>query len=121
MQPRRYPRQMNTASPFNNFNQFHGHSFSQPGSAWNTQQQIPTPYEVFAKPELPLQTLINQQGHSQWNTTSSAQQGQQSSFGEGEKPFQFDKVMNTVGQLANTYHQVSPIIKEFGTFINAFR
>ncbi|WP_077297767.1 YppG family protein [Virgibacillus pantothenticus] len=35
--------------------------------------------------------------------------------------FDLDKMLSTVGQLANTYHQVSPIVKQFGSFIKAFR
>ncbi|NBJ71276.1 MULTISPECIES: hypothetical protein [Clostridia] len=42
------------------------------------------------------------------------------SAGSGQS-FDLDKMLSTVGQLANTYHQVSPIVKQFGSFIKAFR
>lgn len=32
-----------------------------------------------------------------------------------------DKMLTTVGQLANTYHQVAPIIKQFSSFMKTFR
>lgn len=35
--------------------------------------------------------------------------------------FDLDKMLSTVGQLANTYHQVSPIVKQFGSLIKTFR
>lgn len=120
MQRHSYPRQMNNFSENYNFNQMpQQQPISQITNTWNTQQHPFTPYEVFAKPELPIQSLVNQQG--QGNMPNSAQPNQQFNTGDGENPLKFDKVMNTVGQLASTYHQVSPIIKEFSTFVKAFR
>ncbi|MFS0749017.1 YppG family protein [Oceanobacillus sp. 1P07AA] len=118
MQRHKYSRQMNNFSDNHNFNQIPQQQPISPlTNTWNTQQHPSTPYEVFAKPELPLQSLQQGQG----NMLNSAQPNQQFIPGEGENPLKFDKVMNTVGQLASTYHQVSPIIKEFSTFVKTFR
>nr|CDQ37473.1 hypothetical protein BN993_07024 [Virgibacillus halodenitrificans] len=42
-------------------------------------------------------------------------------FQDNEGQMDLDKMLSTVGQLANTYHQVSPIVKQFGSFIKNFR
>lgn len=42
-------------------------------------------------------------------------------FQNSEGQIDVDKMLNTVGQLANTYHQVAPIIKQFGSLIKTFR
>ncbi|HLR52133.1 MAG TPA: YppG family protein [Candidatus Avamphibacillus sp.] len=44
-----------------------------------------------------------------------------SQFQNTEGQLDVDKMINTVGQLASTYHQVAPIIKQFGAFIKNFR
>ncbi|TQS76425.1 hypothetical protein DX933_00850 [Ornithinibacillus gellani] len=33
----------------------------------------------------------------------------------------FDKMLSTVGQIANTYHQVAPIVKQFGALMKSIR
>lgn len=37
-------------------------------------------------------------------------------FQNDEGKFDFDKVMNTAGQISNTYQQVSPLVKGIGSF-----
>ncbi len=72
-----------------------------------------TPYELFSKPELPTQYLMSQQ-----QTQSQAAVG---TGGTNENnPLNFDTVISKVGQLASTYHQVSPIVKQFSTFVKGF-
>lgn len=44
-----------------------------------------------------------------------------SQFQNGNGQIDVDKMLTTVGQLANTYHQVAPIIKQFGSFMKNFR
>lgn len=82
-----------------------------------------TPYEQFAKPKQPAfwPNYIPTNSTSYQadpNANSATNPGTQSQKGE---QVDFDKMLSTVGQLANTYHQVSPIVKEFGSIIKAFR
>lgn len=42
-------------------------------------------------------------------------------FQNSEGQLDVDKMINTVGQIANTYHQVAPIVKQFSSFIKTFR
>lgn len=42
-------------------------------------------------------------------------------FQNAEGQLDVDKMLNTVGQLANTYHQVAPIVKQFSSFMKTFR
>lgn len=55
-----------------------------------------------------------------------SQQQMQSQPGAGaggtneNNPFNFDTMISKVSQLASTYHQVSPIVKQFGTFVKGF-
>ncbi|MEC5424688.1 YppG family protein [Virgibacillus sp. C22-A2] len=47
--------------------------------------------------------------------------GLMSYFQSQDGQVDFDKMLSTVGQLANTYHQVSPIVKQFGALMKNFR
>lgn len=79
----------------------------------NTRQEL-TPYDLFTKPELPTQYLMSQQ-------QIQTQSGINGADGTNENnPFNFDTVISKVGQLASTYHQVSPIVKQFSTFVKGF-
>ncbi|HLS06964.1 MAG TPA: YppG family protein [Bacillota bacterium] len=42
-------------------------------------------------------------------------------FQDGEGQIDFNKMLATVGQLANTVQQVTPVIKQFGSFIGYLR
>jgi len=114
-----------------------------PNQYWNSPQHHQTPYELFAKPELPEQwpdapfNNIEESGgvfsnqHTNQNSmspntmnpnpNSNQATGPISYFQNGNGQLDFDKVLSTVGQLASTYHQVSPIVKQFSTFIKSFR
>lgn len=78
----------------------------------NTRQEF-TPYELFSKPELPTQYLMSQQ-------QSQSQQGINNGGTSESNPLNFDTVISKVGQIASTYHQVSPIVKQFSTFVKGF-
>ncbi|HEY4601003.1 MAG TPA: YppG family protein [Cerasibacillus sp.] len=41
-------------------------------------------------------------------------------FYDGNGQLDIDKMLSTVGQVASIYHQVSPIIKQFGSFMKNF-
>lgn len=64
----------------------------------------------------PLQSMQSSQNMEQEANMLQTQQ----STAPGQS-FDLDKMLSTVGQLANTYHQVSPIVKQFGSLIKTFR
>ncbi|GIO24337.1 hypothetical protein [Oceanobacillus sp. J11TS1] len=76
----------------------------------NTRQEL-TPYDLFSKPELPTQYLMSQ---------SQAQSAANNGAENGNNPLDFDTVISKVGKIASTYHQVSPIVKQFSTFVKGF-
>ena len=78
----------------------------------NERQEL-TPYELFSKPELPTQYLMSQQ-------QIQSQPGAGAGGTNENNPFNFDTMISKVSQLASTYHQVSPIVKQFGTFVKGF-
>lgn len=86
--------------------------FSPNGGQQQNQQEF-TPYDFFFKPEFPTQYFMPQQNNPQ----SSINTGE----GNENNPLNFDTVISKVGQIASTYHQVSPIVKEFSTFVKGFR
>ncbi|MGJ9459416.1 YppG family protein [Oceanobacillus sp. CF4.6] len=113
---------------------------------WYVPEFHQTPYELFAKPELPVQWPIESQMNAELLTENngnvggptvgsaggptggnvggpigSPTDGPTSYFYNGNGQIDFDKVLSTVGQLANTYHQVSPIVKQFSTLVKTFR
>ncbi|WP_087974521.1 YppG family protein [Oceanobacillus rekensis] len=132
IQPQDYP-------PVNyNFNPSQNHTSHYPNENWNVPESYQTPYELFAKPEMPVQWLYESQmdadplkantgnigGASEGFTGENASGpagGPTSYFNNGNGQIDFDKVLSTVGQLANTYHQVSPIVKQFSSLIKNFR
>ncbi|WP_337017121.1 YppG family protein [Oceanobacillus massiliensis] len=92
---------------------------------WNVPELQQTPYELFAKPELPIQwaneTMNNPAQATPESNTTAAGPGPAAYFQNGNGQLDFDKVISTVGQLASTYHQVSPIVKQFSSLIKTFR
>ncbi|WP_461180518.1 YppG family protein [Virgibacillus kimchii] len=85
-----------------------------------------TPYEYFAKPQQPnWQNFSQQQTQIQGNHPPrppiKPAGGIMSNFQKEDGKVDIDKMLGTVGQMANTYHQVSPIFKQFGTFLKGFR
>lgn len=78
----------------------------------------PTPYEVYAKPPQPLQLTT---GNLQSSQNSTSPQGILGIFTDPNGQVDFDKAMTTINQLASTYHQISPIVKEFSSILKAFR
>ncbi|WP_194165529.1 YppG family protein [Oceanobacillus sp. CFH 90083] len=78
----------------------------------NTRQEL-TPYDLFSKPELPTQYIMSQQ-------QIQSQSGMGAGGATENNPFNFDTMISKVSQLASTYHQVSPIVKQFSTFVKGF-
>ncbi|WP_053075086.1 YppG family protein [Ornithinibacillus californiensis] len=98
---------------------FHGFQQQQPPYYQNLYEQPKSPFEQFAKPKQPQDWYANNeqlQGNNQ-----QAQPQMMSQFQEQNGQMNLDKMLTTVSQIANTYHQVSPIIKQFGDFMKTFR
>lgn len=92
------------------------------------QGQRQTPFEYYAKPNQPtdwpytMQQQSNyypfqQQSTEQSNLTANLLTQFQTEDGQVD----LQKMLSTVGQLANTVQQVSPVIKEIGAMISIFR
>jgi hypothetical protein len=81
-----------------------------------------TPYELYAKPPQPMD-LLN--GHNSPNPMAGSPEEPSSgifgNFTDENGQLNFDKMMGSISQIAGTYHQVTPIIKEIGSLINSFR
>ncbi|MHA6253022.1 YppG family protein [Oceanobacillus sp. CAU 1775] len=87
-----------------------------------TQSTHVTPYEYFAKPIQPIdffqsnfETLTSQQNLNQQAG------GAPNSMPDNTEQIDFDKLLASIGQLASTYHQVSPIVKQLGSLIKLMR
>lgn len=86
-----------------------------------------TPFEYFQKPEQPLNwpnSTPFQPEFYENNVNDSQMQPQQPSMQNnynGNSSLDLDKVLTTVGQLANTYHQVAPIVQQLNGFLKNFR
>lgn len=78
----------------------------------------PTPYELYAKPPQPLDLL---DGGQQPHTATPPQTGLLGAFTDGNGQVDFDKAITAINQLASTYHQVSPIVKQFSSFLKMMR
>ncbi|MBP1971445.1 hypothetical protein J2Z83_003584 [Virgibacillus natechei] len=125
---RDYPYYVNYSNPTPNpSQQLHEHPFH----SSNGQALYQTPYEQFAKPKQPSfspnhipinPTPYQPLNPSHSNPTTTEEQTDPNMYAQDTKEqVDFDKMLTTVGQLANTYHQVSPIVKQFGTIIKGFR
>ncbi|SET79792.1 YppG-like protein [Oceanobacillus limi] len=82
-----------------------------------------TPFEHFAKPKQPTDWYQNMQPNQSSNAQPqpNAPNGLLSQFQDENGQINIDKMLSTVGQMANTYHQVQPIIKQFGDLMKTFR
>lgn len=82
-----------------------------------------TAYEQFAKPQQPMFWDNSMQSNSNLNPQSNMNppNGIINYFQDEEGHMDFDKMLSTVGQIASTYHQVSPIVKQVGSLIKIFR
>ncbi|MFC3039308.1 YppG family protein [Virgibacillus xinjiangensis] len=89
----------------------------------NIPMQVPpqTPYQAFAKPKHPEQwPHAGQLGYSSF--TGGKPGSNLFAYFQGNKgQVDIEKMIGTVSQLANTYHQVSPIVKEFGSILKNIR
>lgn len=63
----------------------------------------------------------SQQSQPMQQETSPPSPNAPSPFQNTNGQIDFDKMLSTVGQIANTYHQVAPIVKQFGSFMKSIR
>jgi len=76
-----------------------------------------TPYEAYEKPPL----SINQESEMpNFTPKQRSVPGFVSQFQNENGQLDIDRMLSTVGQFANTYHQVYPIFKQIGGFIKTF-
>lgn len=100
----------------------------------NEQVHQQSPFEYYSKPsqpeswpypmfQQPNDYQLQQQGpyFQQQIQQSNPSSGFLAQFQTPEGQMDVQKMLSTVGQLANTVQQVSPVIKEIGAMIRVFR
>lgn len=75
-----------------------------------------TPFEHFAKPKQPMNWQTQQPPSAPSNNMQSMNNFK-AYFQDENGQMDYDKMFNTVGQLAKTVQQVSPVIQQFGSMI----
>ncbi|HLS20543.1 MAG TPA: YppG family protein [Bacillota bacterium] len=102
-----------------------GQSYEQP---FYPQQQMPRP-PFFPMPQHMLPIHFNQMPNQPFNYPPPYQQPPRpplsasvlNQFQTDDGQIDINKTLATVGQLANTFQQVTPVIKQFGSIIRYFR
>ncbi|WP_017473803.1 YppG family protein [Amphibacillus jilinensis] len=85
-----------------------------PGNQQSFPPFLNTPYYAHNNWPIPQQgTAMGQQPQSN--------KGVMGYFQNNEGQLDFDKVLNTAGQVANTYQQFTPIVKGIGSFFKGVR
>lgn len=106
-----------------------------PSDYYPNEQVQQSPFEYYSKPSQPenwpytVPQQPNYYQYEQQNPYIYQQQSQPSNpppsilaqFKTPEGQMDVQKMLSTVGQLANTVQQVSPVIKEIGAMIRVFR
>lgn len=120
-------------SPYYNVgsDSYQPYTMSQPPQQYDPRYtQDLTPFEQYAKPEQPNNWYIPEASYEQMEypqptTNHTSTSDQPSTF---VNPFQTEsgqldvnKMLSTVGQLADTVQQVSPLFKQIGAMIKVFR
>lgn len=75
-----------------------------------------TPFEMYSKPKLPVNWNPNDQSGGMYKP-SSASNNLMQYFQNDNGEMDLDKVLTTVGKLANTFQQISPVVKDMGAMI----
>lgn len=83
----------------------------------------PTAYQYYAKPKQPGNWQAFEQPNYNYNATSnqSSPSGFLNYFQDKNGEVDFDKMLSTVGQVANTFQQISPMVKQFGSIMKTFK
>lgn len=93
-------------------------------------QQVPyndlppylTPFEQFKKPDQPVNwQSVTQTNPNYYSTNQNSQTNFMYYFYDENGQIDIDKMLSTVGQVANTVQQVSPVIKQVSSLIKAFK
>ena len=89
---------------------------------YNPPAQL-TPYELFAKPVQPANLMGTAPGNHPNSPNSHGQgpSGIMGQFTDNNGQMDFDKMITVVGQIAGTYHQVSPIVKQLSSLMKLVR
>lgn len=82
-----------------------------------------TPFEYFTKPMQPMNWPNNQQNPNAFSTPESftQQPGILAQFQNENGQVDLNKMISTVGQLANTVQQVTPVVKQINDLFKTFR
>ncbi|MCD5325838.1 MULTISPECIES: YppG family protein [Pontibacillus] len=103
------------------------HFPNQPSVSQGAQFHAPpgyqNPYEQFAKPPQPNQwdPYYSLQQQSPMNGQQQKPPGMMQYFQDKNGQLDLDKMLSTMGQVANTANQFSPLMKGLGTFIKGFK
>lgn len=82
----------------------------------NYSAHFQTPFEMYSKPKLPVNWNPNDQSGGMYKP-SSASNNLMQYFQNDNGEMDLDKVLTTVGKLANTFQQISPVVKDMGAMI----
>lgn len=83
----------------------------------------PTPYQFYAKPKQPFNSHpFSQPNQGYYNSPNQPPPNSLLNyFQDKDGQMDFDKMLATVGQVANTFQQVSPMVKQFGSIMKSFK
>ncbi|WP_430788666.1 YppG family protein [Virgibacillus flavescens] len=82
----------------------------------------PTPYQMYAKPKQPAYwNSFSQPNQMNYPAKPPGQSGLLNYFQNKNGEVDFDKMMSTVGQVANTFQQISPMVKQFGSIMKSIK
>lgn len=98
-------------------------------SHYPVKQGFATPYEYFAKPsQPPVWPNQSKSGESVYNqphpslpVNDQSSSNMMSYFQDTNGKVDVNKMLSTVGQLADTVQQVTPVIKQVGSIMKQFR
>ncbi|MFZ3578904.1 YppG family protein [Virgibacillus sp. DJP39] len=93
---------------------------------WHNPARPPyqqTPYQYYAKPKQPADwynfSQPNQYNYGQ--PYKQPQKGWLTYFHDKNGEVDFDKMISSVGQVATTFQQISPMVKQFGSIMKNFK
>ncbi|WP_440896820.1 YppG family protein [Amphibacillus sp. Q70] len=114
MRPNRFFSQPNNHAPYYHPYQqpFQPNGFPPQSHSHMNHQPYPPPYTNMPFQQGNWQPPYQGTGTEQKSLTK----GIMGYFQDDEGQFDFDKILNTAGQVGNTYQQFSPIVKGIGSF-----
>ncbi|HLR81159.1 MAG TPA: hypothetical protein VK119_11410 [Bacillota bacterium] len=82
----------------------------------NDQRYVQSPFDQYAKPQLP-ETWYETMPQSYLNERHVPMVSQGRDHSVNFEQMDLEKILNTVGQITETYQRVSPIVKEIGALL----